>query len=255
MGDILNCTIYIYDDSDHGADYNTTSATGNNLVTFLWVEATDTWSVSDQGTFSYNTVDGSKCIDPGTGGSETSYEFSMSFNLSYAFYACADLNVSVHVFDDDGTPEEAFDSETGLLTLNDFYQIEYGDDATFTWGTVEQSSTNNTHDSLYFNVTANSAWQIRINATDFNHSVASDEDIEGNNYLSADRDGSNGGESAWVRNTWAIVTWTGASGWDTQSAMSNEDEMQRNCYFFWSPGAWSTGLWNVYVTVYVEADT
>jgi len=199
-------------------------------------------------------VDDTNSDDPGIGGSQTSFEFSMRFNLSYAFYACADLNVSVHVWDDDGTPEEAYASESGLLSLNNFFQIEYPDDS-FTWGTVEQSSTNNTHDSLTINVTANSAWQIRINATDFNHSVASDEDIELENFLSIDRDGSNDGESQWVRNTWAIVTWTGASGWDAQSAMSTETELERNVYLFWSPGAWSTGLWNVYVTVWIEADT
>jgi hypothetical protein len=254
MGDIKNCTIYIYDDSDHGSDWNSTAATGNNLVEFTWVESTDTWSVTDQGSFTLNTVDNANSDDPGTGGSQTSFEFSMRFNLSYAYYACADLNVTAHVFDDDATPEEDSDSETGLLTLNDFFQIEYPTD-TFSWGTVEQSSTNNTHGALTFNVTANTAWQIRINATDFNHSVASDEDIEGQNILSNDRDGSNGGESHWIRNTWAIVTWTGASGWDAQSAMSDESELERNCYYFWSPGSWSTGLWNVYVTVWIEADT
>ena len=250
MADLDNVTIWMFDDSIYGATYNTSAANGFNLTEFTWIQSTSTYSVSDQGALTGWTVDNDTSDHPAT--TDTSFTFSMRFRLSKACRYCTDFNASVHVYDDD---EEAdYASESGLVTVNQNFEITYSA-STFSWGSaVLENSNNNTHGALTLTVLSNDQWQISINATDFNATGESDVDIEAQNILAWDEDGSNGDTSQWIRNTQAACL----GSWDNQISMThNETGFQRNCYFFLSPGTYFAygKQWNTTVTVYAEANT
>lgn len=258
MTDLLNVTIWIYDDSTHGSDYNDTSVDGIFLVEFLWVEATDTWTVSDQGSMTEWDVDTGNSDDPGSASGDTSSEFSMRFNMSQVCPAGAgDLNATVHAYDDDaGTPEIGYASESTLVTVNDYFGMTISTNS-FTWGAaVEPSSTNNTHGSISVTVFANSQWELKMGALDFNATAESDVDIEVLDIIVWDSDGTPGdagGTSEWVRNTVTVMTGT----WDNQARMSDESGLLRNIYIFLNPGVlFVVGKeWTTTITVTIQADT
>jgi len=217
-------------------------------------EATDLWSVSDQGSFTGWTVDTSGSDDPGSAAGDTSYEFSMRYLASNAARADSDWNVTVHVYDDDATPEVDYGAETVLVTMNQFFSVSFST-GTFSWGTdVQPNSINNTHGALIISVIANSAWELRISALDFTASAESDVDVEANNIICWDQDGSNDGISQWIRNT--VATLPTGSTWDAQSAMSTEATIDRSVYIFLSPASlFVVGKsWSVIVTVAIQAD-
>lgn len=255
MTDILNCTIWIFDDSTHGANYNETAEDGIFLVQFLWIEATDTWTVNDQGSMSEWAVDNSNSDDPGSASSETSFDFSMRFNISQVARAeASDWNASVHVYDDDaGGAEWDYSSETALVTMNNYFSVDYSA-STFDWGTLQPNTVNDTHPSLTVTVYANAQWELQINATDFNATDESDVDIEAQNILCWDADGSEGGSSFWIRNTIATAT----DSWDNQGPMSDESGLSRDCFYFLSTGTYfDAGVgktWSTWVTVWVQAN-
>ncbi len=254
ISDILNVTIWIFDDSLHGGDYNSSGTVdGVNNTQFKWNESDDQWTVSDQGTMSQWSVDNTNSNDPGAASSATTYEFSMRFNISMVARAqTTDWNASVHVYDDDVTPEADYSSESTLVTMNDYYAIEY-DSATFSWGTVQPSTTNNTiSGGLLITVYANNQWEIRINSTDFNKTGESDVDIEANDITIWEDDGAAGGQdNAWIRNTIQTLT----DSWDNQAPMNDESGYSRNFYFWFNPGAlFVPGEWNCYVRVFVQAN-
>lgn len=255
--DILNCTIWIFDDSTHGSDYNTTTVDGIFITEFLWLEASDTWSVSDQGTMSEWSVDDTNSDDPGTGSSSTSYEFSMRFNISQVARAdTSDWNATVHVYDDDGTPEVGYGVESGLVTMNNYFSVVYST-STFSWGTdIEPSSINNSI-STGMTVTfyANAQWEARISASNFTASAETDVTPESNDIIVWDQDGAGGGISQWVRNTTATLP-TGST-WDNQGAMSDENGLSRNYYVLLNPGTlFVVGKsWSTIITVYIQSNT
>ena len=255
MSDIKNVTIWIFDDSTHGADYNTTAVDGIFIAEFLWVEATDTWSVSDQGSMTEWAVDNANSDDPGSASSDTSFEFSMRFNISQVARAdTTDWNATVHVYDDDTTPEVGYASETGLVTMNNYFGITISA-ATFSWGSaVQPNSINSTHGTLSITVYANAQWELRISASNFTASAETDITPETNDIIIWDEDGSAGGTSQWVRNTTATLP-TGST-WDNQAAMSDENGLNRNVYILLNPGSLFTvgKQWSVIITIYVQAN-
>jgi len=258
MENIHNVTIWLFDDSIHGADYNDTSVDGINLVEFSWLESTDTWTCDDQGAMSDWEVDDATSDDPGTAGVETTFDFSMRFNISMVCLAAAgDWNASVHAFDDDaGTAEVGYGSEDTLVTINSFFAITISTHS-FTWGgAVQPSSDNNTHGALTVTVYANAVWELELSAIDFNATAESDVDVEANDILVWDSDGTPGdatGLSEWVRNTPAVMT----DDWDAQAAMSDESGMGRDIHIFLNPGAlFVVGKeWTTTITITVQADT
>lgn len=254
LNDILNVTAWIYDDSVYGATYNTSSPDGLQLVRILWVEDTDTWTIN-QGTFTEWSIDNSGSDDPGADPSVTTFEYSARFQISRAARYDTDWNATVHVYDDDSpTAEVDYATETALVTMNQNFEISYSA-STFSWGSnVQPNSVNNTHGALSINIYANDQWELRINATDFNTSGQSDVDIEAQNILAWDQDGSNGGISQWVRNT--IATLPTGSTWDNQAPMSTETALTRNCYYFLSTGTYFVVgyTWSTWVTVWIQAN-
>lgn len=253
--DLLNLTFWIFDDSVYGSNYNTSVGDGSQLVQFLWDEASDTWSVSDQGSFSQWSIDDGASDDPGTGSGLTSFEFSVRFQISKAALADTDWNVTVHVYDDDGTPEIAYGSESTLVNMNDYLESAYSV-TTFSWGNdIQPSSSNNTHDALTINtIYANTQWEITLSASNFTASGETDVTPETNDIISWDDDGSEGGaESKWIRNSTAIMLGT----WDDQAPMSDESGFSRTVYIFLNPGAlFVVGkTWSVIITVTLQANT
>lgn len=255
LANIQNVTIWIFDDSTHGANYNTTAVDGILIAEFRWNESDDLWSVTDQGSMSEWAVDSAGSIDPGSSSSQTSYEMSMRFNISMVARADTnDWNASVHIYDDDN--EWTWASEAGLLTMNDYFALSFSD-SEFSWGSDVQPGSDNNTITAGRTVTffANTNWEAQINATDFNATGESDVDIEANDILIWDDDNSNGGYSLDVRNT--IATMPTGSTWDNQAAMSDESGIVRNFYPFLNPGAlFIAGMqWNTSITIWVQANT
>lgn len=252
--DILNCTLYIYDDSTHGADYDSASPDGIFLTVFQWIEATDVWSVTSQGSMSQWTVDTSGSDDPGAASSETQFEFSMRFQISPVARYDTDWNVSVHIFDDDD--DEGYDAESALVTMNQQFDLSFSA-AYFTWGSqIQDNSVNNsiTPDTLAVTVYANDNWELKIKATDFTDNNGNpDVDIDLNNIIAQDNDGTQGGASLWIRSTDTI----GKGDWDDQSPMSTESGLSRDVHIFLSPGVLFAGgvEWNTTVTITVQANS
>lgn len=234
IADILNCTIYIYDDSVYGATYNTSSPDGLQLVVFKWNESNDAWTVDDQGSFTEWTVDSGNSDDPGAASGSSQYTFSMRFRASRAARYDTDWNATVHCYDDDD--DWHYDSESALITMNQYFELSFST-ATFTWGSdVQQNSVNDTHGALSITCYANDDWELRINATDFNDSVATWVDIEAQNIVVLDEDGTfSGSDNQWIRNTIATVTF---ATWDGQSAMSDESGFNRNVYIGLNTGTY-----------------
>lgn len=242
IDDILNVTIWIYDDSIHGSDYQSASPNGLQLIRAVWVEDTSAWTVA-QGSFSEWTE--SSSIDPAADSSATSFDFVFVFDISRAARADTDWNVTVGVFDDDDDTD--YDTEAGLVSMAEYYAITFSS-STFSWGSVQTSSVNNSHGALSVSIYANAQWELLVNGTDFNDTT----DIEVNNIVAWDLDGSDGGSSFWLRNTIA----TGLSTWDNQAAMSDETPLSRNNYYFLSTGVFFTEgtAYELTVTVYIQAN-
>jgi len=253
ISDILNVTIWIYDDSVHGADYNTTTVDGIQIVEFLWVEATDTWSVSDQGSMTQWNVDSINSDDPGSASSDTSFKFSMRYQISKVARADTDWNATVHVYDDDTTPEWAYASESALVTMNNYFELSFST-ATFSWGSsVQPNSDNNTHGAVTLTIYANAQWEITLSASNFTATAETDVTPETNDIIVWDEDGTGGGTSKWVRNTTAIMLGT----WDNQAPMTTESGFTRNFYLFLNPGSLFTvgKQWSVIITATCQANT
>ena len=115
--------------------------------------------------------------------------------------------------------------------------------ATFSWGSVQSNSVNNTHGALSVDVRANYNWKLAINGTDFNDTT----DIEAQNIIAWDEDGSNGGISQWLRNTRADALGT----WVAQSPMATETPLTRNNYWFLSTAVYFTEGTAYELTIYV----
>lgn len=238
MSDLLNITLWIYDDSVYGATYNTASPDGLQLIEIGWTESTDVYAI-DQGSFTEWTEQSS--VDCGSASGVTTFDFCFRFDISMSARYDTDWNVTVAVFDEDDDYD--FTAETGLVTMAQNFDMTFSS-ATFSWGSVQSNSINNTHGALSVDVRANTDWELLINGSDFNDT----NDIEAQDIVSLDEDGSNDGASQWIRNTRADVT---APSWDNESPLADETPVTRNVYIFLSTGAYFAEGQAFELTVYV----
>lgn len=245
MSDLLNVTVWVYDDSVFGSTYQSASPNGLQLIRGKWIESTDTWSLDD-GSFTEWTEQSS--IDCGSASSATTYDFCFRFDISKSARYDTDWNVSVGVFDDDD--DSYLNAETGLVTMAKYFSISFSS-ATFSWGTVQAITVNNTHGSLSVDVRANANWELEIGGSDFNTTLV---DIEGQNIVALDEDGSNDGASQWIRNTKTAVT---APSWDNETPLSDETPVTRNVYIFLSTGSYfdEGSYYEIVVTIWIQAQT
>lgn len=253
MADLLNCTVWLFDDSTHGSDWKTASPDGIFLTKFQWLEATDVWSVTSQGAMTEWEVDTTGSDDPGSAGTETQFEFSMRFKVSKVARYDTDWNATVLVADDDGTPEYAEDSETALITYSQHFEISVST-GTFTWGSaVVPDSINNSHDALTLTIYSNTQWEIEISQNDWTASAETPVDAELNDITALDQDGAGGGLSQWVRNTAAVFA---SSDWDNQSPMPNESGYSRSVYLLLNPAQLFVAgkVWSSTFTFNLQAD-
>jgi hypothetical protein len=255
IADIGNVTIRIYDDSQHGALWDTASPDGLQLVEFRWNESDDQWTVTDQGSFTLWSVNNTESIDPGASSSSTSFEFSMIFRPSKAARYDTDWNVSCRVFDDSPTPDTDEDSETGLVTMAAYFEVSHST-SEYTWGEVEENTVNAsiTPDTLTVDVISNIQWELSILGSDFTANGESDIDLDVTDCLAWDFDGVAGGtDNFWIRNTATI----GTDNWDNQSPLSTESAVSRNVKILFSDGGnFAAGKqWNVTTTVECQANT
>lgn len=254
IGDVSNITIWIFDDSAHNADYNSTAVTGYDLVEFTWINSTDVWSVADQGSCTEWSVDTAGSDDPGTDASETTFEFSMRFQISRAARAdTTDWNASVHVFDGDDPAEVGLGSESTLVTMNENYDTTFSIPS-FSWGsTIQPNSVNNTHQSMTLTIYANAQWEVTLSASNFTAAAQTDVDPEVNDIIVWDVDGSQNGISKDIRNTTAVMLDT----WDNQAPPTDDTGIGRDVHIFLNPAALFIGgvTWYVTITATSQADT
>ncbi len=252
MDDLHNITIDIFDDSLHGSDYASDDPNGYQHVRVTWTESTDVWAI-DQNTLAQWTEQSS--IDPGIANAATSFDFCFRFDMSKITRADSDWNCTVFVYDEDTPADSDGSAETGLVTVSNYFQTDF-DSATFSWGTVASNTDNATHAPLSINVIANAQWELLINATDFNATGESDVDIEANDIICIDADGSANGESYWIRNTIAVVVFT---TWDNVAPLTTESATNLNVYILLSTAnlfdAGSGKTWSTWVTVWCQANT
>lgn len=247
-----NVTLNIFDDSLHGADYTTNDPNGYDHIRVTWVETTDVWAI-DQDTLSQWTEQSS--IDPGSSSALTNFEFVFRFDISKIARADTDWNVTVIAYDNSTPVDSGAAAETALVTMNEYYE-QTPSSSTFSWGTVDSGSTNVTHGALSIDIIANAQWEIQINSTDFNATGESDVDIEGQNVIVLDEDGSAGGTSQWIRNTIGVVVFT---AWDNVAPLTTETAVTLNIYIFlttstyFDAGAGKT--WSCWVTFWLQANT
>jgi len=251
LADLVNCTIYIFDDSEHGADYDEASPDGLQLVQFLYVESTDTWTVNDQGALSNWDVDSVTSDDSGTDSVEVSVEFSMRFISSEVARYDTDWNATVLVYD--STDDIGSSAETGLITFNQYFYCNIVDTTIDFGAGIEPSSVNNTASGVVVQIIANCQWEVKMSAVDFSSGGESDVDIEANNIICWDTDNSAGGISAWVRNTDVVLLDT----WDDQVALSTETAIERTFYILLSPAELFVVAveWETTITITVQANT
>lgn len=251
MDDLLNVTVLIFDESEHGSDPRAGSPDGYQLIQLLWTEGDDSWAI-DQGALSQ--WDMQSPVDPGTASGETEYEFCARFDMSKITRADTDWNCSVYVFDDDVTEDWDGLGETGLVTVSNFFEVTVST-GTFSWGTVESNAVNVSHDALSVDVIANTVFELTILGTDFTASAETPIDLDVTDCVAWDEDGSAGDESFWIRNTETI----GLLGWDAQSALTTESAIQKNVYIllststFFDEGIGKT--WSSTFTIQAQADT
>jgi uncharacterized protein YaiE (UPF0345 family) len=256
MDDLLNVTLYLYDDSIWGAAeaYKTGTPNGRNLTRIVWTEIDDTYTIN-QGAFTEWTEQSS--IDPGSANPVTTYEFCTRFDMSRATEAANDFNVSVFVFDQDSTPDFDSASETGLVTVANYFDMVWSV-SEFTWGNQNSNAVNVSHGAVSITFRSNTQWELFINSTDFNTSGESDV-LLSNNILVLDRDGTPNGESMWVRNTLTVVDWIGSDGWDNQASMVTETPFTRNVFILLSTSNWfDAGAgkdWLTYPLINIGANT
>jgi hypothetical protein len=251
MDDIDNITINIFDDSLHGGDYQANDPNGYQHVRVTWTESTGAWAI-DQDTLTEWTEQSS--IDAGIGNSATTFDFVFRFDMSRITRADTDWNCTVICYDDD-TPADSHElAETGLVTVQNYFETTFSA-STFSWGTVESNTVNATHGALSIDVLANAQWELQINATDFNATAESDVDVEANDIIVLDEDGSAGGTSQWIRNTIATVTFT---AWDNVAPFTTETETTLNVYILLNTGAFFDAgagkTWSTWVTIWMQAN-
>lgn len=158
LADLDNVTLRVWDTSS-AATENDTDAEQNHY-TFRWYEANDTWTSSPSG-----FVNTGNCKDPGTGSSETQYEFTCAFDLGKAAGYTAntdDWNISIFVWDDNND----FDAERSIVFGVAFYSEISVTDSTHTWGNLNPGDTDQTitDSPLNFDVIANAAWDVQAQA-------------------------------------------------------------------------------------------
>lgn len=253
IADIKNCTIYVFDDSVHGSDYDSASPDGIFLIVGVWNESDDLWTI-DQGSMTQWTLQSP--VDPGSASALNQFTFCFRYDISKVARADTDWNASVIVWDDTGPsgPENDTASETGLVTMENNFELSFSLE-NVTWGNVAPSTVNATHQSLILQIYANNDWELLINATDFNTTIAgpADVDIETTNVLIWDEDGVAGGTSLWVRNT----IQTGLGTWDARSPMVDESGFTRSVYLYLSTGLEFTlgYTWQTTFYTYIQLDT
>lgn len=157
LADLNNCTIITWDSSattETGADAQT------NHYTFTWVESTDTWSCSGPGSSYIVTAN---CKDPGSGSTETSFEFTLAFKLSrVAGYNATTTvwKIKIYAYDDAGSS----DFEQSLMFGVAFYSEVSITDTTHTWSNLQPGDTGRTVDGdgdIDFTAIANDDWRIQ----------------------------------------------------------------------------------------------
>ena len=249
---IDNITIWIFEDVQHGADYEAASPDGLYLTKFMWEESTDTWTLEDQGALSNWAIDSVGSDDAGTASAETQFEFSMRFIASEVARYSTSWNASVHAYDDD-TEDFGASSETALITFNTYFSLTFST-STGSWGNdIQVSSVNNSlsPDTITITVISNAQWEIKLQGTNFTPSAI---DIDLNDILAWDFDGVAGGDSIWIRADTATVC---TGGYDNQAPHSTEAGASVDFHVLLSPAALFTGgvTYETTITATLQANT
>jgi hypothetical protein len=157
LANLDNVTIVIW---ESGTSSEVDSDAESNHCTFTWIESTDTWASTPSG-----FVTSANCNDPGTGSVETSYEFTLAFDLSkVAKYNSTNTawKIKIYAFDD----EAGSDSDGTLMFGVAFYSEISISDTTHGWTSLDPGATDEQIDSpadsdIDFTIVANDNWTIQ----------------------------------------------------------------------------------------------
>lgn len=248
LADLLNITVYLYDDSVHSGDFESASPNGYDLIVITWVESTDTWNLDD-GSFTEWTETSS--IDAGTGSGLSTYEFTARFDISRGAYADTDWEAAVRAYDDSELTD--LDTAAGLVQMNNYFELVLSGDGSIAYGSVDSLSVNNTASTnRTMQIWSNTQWEIRFDITDFTGGATVD--TETIDCIIWDEDGvASGTDNQYLRNTQQTATGT----WDNQGRMSaTETPFNRNVYVhFTDTGDFDTDtLYTATLTFYVYAN-
>jgi len=245
--------VFIFEDVQHGADYDSAPADGLYLTEFKWTEATDLWTIEDQGALANWAIDSVGSDDCGTASALTTYDFQMRFQVSEVARYSTSWNVSVHAWDDD-TFDVGKDSETALITFNEYFSLVFST-STGSWGTdIQVDSTDNplNPDTITITIVSNAQWEVKLQGTDFTPETI---DIDLNDIIEWDYDGvAEGGDSFFIRADSATVC---SDGYDNQAPSSTEAGDSLDFHVFLNPAQLFTGgqTYSTTITATLQADT
>lgn len=180
----VRITVYDSDKTTYDGSENDT-----RLCNFYWVESTDTWNVTDDGSSTWAINTGS-CDDPGTSSAETSYEFSLAFTPGKVTYEeTSDYwKFNVTAYDDDsltaynttfasgqtfgGTCQWYGElSITTGATYGNFSSAVAGGDNVTIYNTDAGAG-----DHLVYQVISNGVWDVQAAVTDWSGGAGIDVD-------------------------------------------------------------------------------
>jgi hypothetical protein len=218
MDDIDWIRIEFWDDAN--ANFGD-AVNDTKLCRFFWEESTDTWNVTDDGSSTW-AINSGACDDPGTGGTETSFEFSLVFTPGKVAYEATDTWKANVTAMDDGALEawnatfadgQSFDGDcqwygeldiTTGTTYGNFSAAVAGGDNVSIYQTTQGAG-----DHLVFNVISNGVWDIQGSVDDWSGPETIDVDATPIEWINDD--------SSWDDGFTQPINTTSSTFWDGSS--------------------------------------
>lgn len=176
LSDLNWVRIVVWDDAK--ANFGD-SSNDTKLCQFFWVESTDTWNMTDDGSSTWS-IDTGNCSDPGSSSALTTYEFQLVFTPGKVAYKETSNNWKFNVTAMDDNSLEGYNATiitTGWAGTCQWYQelsfttgsINFTLEGTAPgWGNVTIENVDGSPATyMTFNIIANGVWDINGSCTDW----------------------------------------------------------------------------------------